>query len=100
VHWTIIFEQVESYKYLGANISHKNNIHNEIKLRIRAANRGYYAMSKMFTSKHLSRDTKKKLYIAYIHPIAMYGCETWSKTQDDENKLLTFERKIHRKIWA
>ncbi|XP_025425893.1 uncharacterized protein LOC112694589 [Sipha flava] len=30
----------------------------------------------------------------------MYGCETWSTTQGDENKLLTFERKILRKIYG
>jgi len=88
------FEQVENFKYLGANINHKNNMHNEIKSRISAANRGYQAMRKMFTSKLLSRDTKKKLYIAYLRPIVMYGYETWSTTQGDENKLLTFERKI------
>ncbi|CAI6356461.1 unnamed protein product [Macrosiphum euphorbiae] len=57
-------------------------------------------MRKMFTSKLLSRDTKKKLYIAYLHPIVMYGCETWSTTQGDENKPLTFERKILRKIYG
>ncbi|KAL4154352.1 hypothetical protein QTP88_000231 [Uroleucon formosanum] len=94
------FEQVENFKYLGANINHKNNMHNEIKSRISAANRGYHAMRKMFTSKLLSKDTKKKLYIAYLRPIVMYGCETWSTTQGDENKLLTFERKILRKIYG
>ncbi|XP_025412526.1 uncharacterized protein LOC112684995 [Sipha flava] len=57
-------------------------------------------MRKMFTSKLLFRETKKKLYIAYLRPIVMYGCETWSTTQDDENKLLTFERKILRKIYG
>ncbi|KAE9523132.1 hypothetical protein AGLY_016473 [Aphis glycines] len=75
-------------------------MHNEIKSRISAANRGYQAMTKMFTSKLLSRDTKKKLHIAYQHPIVMYGCETRSTTQDDENKLLTFERIILRKMYG
>jgi hypothetical protein len=51
----------------------------------------------MFTSKLLSRDTKKKLYIAYLCTIVMYGCEIWSTTQGDENKLLTFERKYLEK---
>ncbi|XP_050443868.1 uncharacterized protein LOC126847604 [Adelges cooleyi] len=57
-------------------------------------------MRKMFTSKLLSRDTKKKLYIAYLRPIVMYRCETWSTTQGGENNLLTFERKILRKIYG
>jgi hypothetical protein len=54
----------------------------------------------MFTSKLLSKDTMIKLYITYLHPIAMYGCETWSTTKGDENKLLTFERKVLRKIYG
>lgn len=28
----------------------------------------------------------------------MYACETWSTTQGDEEKLLTFERKVLQKI--
>jgi len=57
------FEQVENFKYLGANINHKNNIHDKIKSRISATSR-YYTMNNMFTSKLISRKTKKKLYIA------------------------------------
>lgn len=94
------FEQVENFKYLSTNINHRNKMHNEVKSKISVVNRGYHAMSKMFASKQLSRDTKKKLYISYLCPIVMYECETWSKTQGDENKLLTFERKILRKIYG
>jgi len=31
------FQQVENFKYLGANINQYNNMHNEIKIRISAA---------------------------------------------------------------
>jgi hypothetical protein len=75
-------------------------MHNDIKSRISAANQRYQAMRKMFTLKLLSRDTKKKIYIAYLRPNVMYGCETWSTAQGDENKLLTFDRKILRKIYG
>lgn len=75
------FEQVEDFKYLGTNINHKNNMHKEIKCRIRATNQGYHTMNKMFTSKLLLQYTKEKLYIAYLRPTVMYGCETRSTTQ-------------------
>ncbi|KAL4085250.1 hypothetical protein QTP88_027109 [Uroleucon formosanum] len=94
------FEQVEDFKYLGVNLNNKNDMHNEIRLRLNAANRGYYAMSKMFSSKLLSKETKMKLYISYLRPIVMYGCETWSTTKGDETKLLTFERKVLRKVYG
>lgn len=69
------FEQVENFKYLGANINHKNNMHIEIKSSIlpSAANRKYYAMNKMFTPKLLSRDTKKKT----IHCLLTHYCHVW-----------------------
>lgn len=31
--------------------------------------------------------------------VVVYECETWSTTQGDDNKLLTFERKILRKMF-
>lgn len=69
-------------------------MHNEMKLWMNVENRGFYAMSKMFSSKLLSRETKRKLYISYLRTIAMYGCETWSTTKGNELKLPTFERKV------
>lgn len=39
------FQQVADFKYL---INQQNNMHNEIKLRITASNKGYYALEKLF----------------------------------------------------
>jgi len=94
------YEQVDEFKYLGVNINSKNNMHNEIQLRIRNANKAYFAMSRMFSSRLLSKATKEKLYTSYLRPIVMYACETWSTTQGGEVKLLTFERKVLRKIYG
>jgi hypothetical protein len=55
-------------------------------------------MNKMLSSRLLSKGIKEKLYTSFLRPIVMYACETWSTTQGDEEKLLTFERKILRKI--
>jgi len=55
-------------------------------------------MNRIFSSRLLSEATKEKLYTSYLRPIVMYACEAWSITQGDEEKLLTFERKVLRKI--
>jgi len=94
------FEQVDKFKYLGVNINTKYNMHNEIQLTINNANKAYFAMNRMFSSRLLSKATKKKLYTSYLRPIVMYACETGSTTQGDEEKLLTFERKVLRKIYG
>jgi len=41
---------VKDVQYLGADVGHYNNTHNEIKLRISGANKGYYALGQSFKS--------------------------------------------------
>lgn len=48
------FKTIKYFKYHGTNISNTNNIHNEIKLRTLATNKGYFALKKLFKSKVLS----------------------------------------------
>jgi len=67
----LTFEQVGDFKYLGVNINEKNNMQNEIKMRINAANRCYFTMREMLSSKLLSRRTKERLYCAYMRHVCM-----------------------------
>lgn len=83
------FQTVTDFKYLGTNINNANNMHSDIKLRVAAANKGYFALEKLFKSRFLSIKSKSTLYSSYLRPV---GCETWSVTKGDEEKLLTFER--------
>ncbi|XP_025420516.1 uncharacterized protein LOC112690673 [Sipha flava] len=95
-----VFQQVTDFKYLGTNINNRNNMHNEIKLRIASGNKGYYAFAKLFKSKLLSRKSKEYLYSSFLRPVLTYGCETWSVTKEDEEKLNIFERKVLRRIYG
>lgn len=81
-------------------MNNRYDMHKEIRLKLNTANRGYYVMSKLFSFKIISRETMKKLYISYLLSIVMYGCETWSTTKGDETKVLTFERKVLRRIYG
>jgi len=94
------FQAVNDFKYLGTNINRNNNMPNKIKLRISAANKGFFALTKLFKSKLLSKRSKINLYLSYLRPGLAYGCETWSVTKGDEEKLLIFERKILRRIYG
>jgi len=46
-------EQVEDFKYLGVNINQRNNMYNEVKMRLSSANRGYHTMKSMLSSRIL-----------------------------------------------
>lgn len=86
-------------KYLGVNINCKNDMQNEDKLRINSANCANFSLNKLLNSRILSWATKEKMYLVYLRPIVTYAYETWSTNQRDE-KLLIFERKVLRKIYG
>jgi hypothetical protein len=59
-----LFEQVNSFKYLGTMVNTDNSIEEEIKERIAARNRIYHAHKTLF--KLISRNIKLQLYNTLI----------------------------------
>ena len=51
-------------------------------------------------SRALNRSSKLQLYRNLIRPAVTYGCETWTLTSRNEQKLRIFERKILKKIFG
>ena len=64
------------------------------------ANRIYFAAIIRFRNRLLSRATKIRLYKTLIRPVVTYGGETWTMTKKEEKAVLTFERKIFRRIYG
>jgi hypothetical protein len=48
----------------------------------------------------LSRNVKVKIYKTVILPVVLYGCETWSLTLREENRLRVFENRVLRRIFG
>jgi hypothetical protein len=48
----------------------------------------------------LSRKVKVKIYKTIILPVALYGCETWSLTLREDNRLRAFENRFLRRIFG
>jgi len=94
------FESVQSFKYLGSTVNHNKTIEEEIKGRLIAGNKAYYANQKMSQSKLLSRKAKFKQYWTLIRPVAVYACETLVLKENSVQQLMIFERKILRKIFG
>jgi len=93
-------ENVEEFTYLGTLITDTNDESKEIQRRINQTNKAYYSLLPVMKNKDVHRNTKIKLYQSMIKPVLMYGCEVWSISQEDEERLKTFERKILRKIYG
>lgn len=85
---------MDEFKYIGVNINTNEIMSNEIQLRIHFANKAYFVMNKMLSSRLLSKGTWEKLYTSFLCPIVWYAYETCHTTQGDERKLLIFEKKF------
>jgi len=70
-------EEVNYVKYLGTIVTKDNLIEEEIKERIAAGNRAFFANKKIFQSKLISKKYKIKLYKASIRSVAVHGSECW-----------------------
>ena len=93
------FEQVKEFNYQGSQLSQTNSTGNEIQARILSGNCCYCAYGKLMKSRALNRSSKLKIYRSIIRPIVTYGCEAWSLTNQDEQYLRIFERRILIKIF-
>lgn len=94
------FERVMEFKYLGSIVTDNNDIMPEIKQRLNAGNRSFFALKKLLRSKVITRKTKLRVYKTIIRPTVIYGSETWTLTQKQEKMLITWERKILRAIFG
>ena len=89
---------MEKFRYLG--VTNTNNIREEIKRRINMGNACYYSLEKILTSRLLSKKLKVKTFTTIILPVVLYGCETWSLTLREEQRLRVFENKVLGKIFG
>ena len=48
----------------------------------------------------LSKNLKIKIYRTIILPVVLYGCETWSLTLREEQRLRVFENRVLRRIFG
>jgi hypothetical protein len=96
----VTYEGVAEFIYLGTLISNDNSVQKEIRRRILAGNRTYFAAISLFRNRLLSRATKILLYKTLIRPAVTYGVEIWTMTKKEEQALLISEGKIFRRIYG
>ncbi|KAJ4438263.1 hypothetical protein ANN_14202 [Periplaneta americana] len=58
------------------------------------------AQASSFYLSLLSKNLKVRIYITVILSVVMYGCETWTLTLREEQRLRVFENKVLRKIFG
>jgi hypothetical protein len=92
------YEKVESFKYLGSVMTSLNDIETEIKSKLAVGNKCYHALGPIL-KRSIAQSIKIHLYKRVIRPAVTYGSETWTLTNKNEKMLMTWQRKILRKIY-
>jgi hypothetical protein len=93
-------ERVEEFKYLGTNLTNRNSIHEEIKSRLKSGNACYHSVQNVLSSGLLSKNKKSRVYRTVVLHVALYGCETWSLTLREEQRLRVFQNRVLRRIFG
>jgi len=86
-------EKVNKFRYLGAYVTSKHEVTEEIKIGLESGNECFYSVQKLLTSRLISRKLKLKIYRTVVLPLIIYGCKSWSTTSAEERKLRLFEKK-------
>ena len=96
-------EEVESFTYLGSNMSKDGGSEEDIQIRLGKARRVFAQLSPVWRSKQYRRETKLRIYQSCVVPVLLYGSECWRMTQRDSSNLASFHngslRKICRIYW-
>jgi hypothetical protein len=79
-------------------MSSANSIHEEIKSRLKSGNACYHSVQNLLSCRLLPKNTKIRVYRTIILPVVLYGCETWSLTLREEQRLRVFENRVLRRI--
>jgi hypothetical protein len=77
-----------------------NYIGVEIRSRVNAGNKCYYALGSVMKSKSISRQSTLKIYRTIIKPVAMYASETWVLKEKEIRTLSIWESNILREIYG
>ncbi|KAI4883820.1 hypothetical protein NFI96_002543 [Prochilodus magdalenae] len=91
-------EEVESFAYLGANVTKDGGGTADVKKRIALASAQMKRLSNIWQDRNISRKTKAFLFKSLVLSILLYGCETWKLTKGEEGKLDIFQTKCLRRI--
>ena len=89
-------EEVDSYVYLGQMVTKDHDQRQEMKRRIGQGWSAFCKLDNIMRDKNVPMRLKRKAFNECILPVMTYGCETWSLSNTQLEKLVTTQRKMER----
>ena len=94
-----VVEEVDSFSYLGAQVTKDGGDTLDIKKRTALAYASFNRLNKIWRARGINRKTKATLFKTLVLSVLLYGCETWKMTKGEEKKLDIFHTKCLRRIF-
>ena len=91
-------EVVDSYRYLGVNISKDGKMNEEVNNRIGDARKAAGALQKVWKKRKLSQEAKVGMYEAIVEPSLLYGSEAWVLNGHERKRMEAVEMNCLRSI--
>ena len=87
-----IIDNVKTFIYLGASIFYKDPLtgDNEVNQRIGSAECKFYQHTKKFLIYRINLNTRVKILNALVRSRLSYGCQTWTLSSEQKNRINSF----------
>ena len=93
-------EHVPSFIYLGSVVTPDARSSTDVSRRIAEASKAFGALLPVLSDRSLSLVSKRKLYVACVLSILLYGSECWTPLKADSRRLDAFHHRCIRTILA
>ncbi|VDO69335.1 unnamed protein product [Schistosoma margrebowiei] len=91
-------EDVKTFTYLGSIIDEQGGSDADVKARIGEARAEYLQLKNTWNSKHLSTNTKVRIFNTNVKTVLLYRAKTWRTTKAIIQKIPVFANSCLRKI--
>jgi len=91
-------ETVDSFKYLGSNITADGKCSEEVRNRGAMATSSLTNFSNIWQNSNISVKTKYRLLKTITRAVALYRCEAWTLEAALKKRINAFEMKCYRKL--
>ena len=93
-----VIEKVDRYKYLGQTVMMADHTREEVLIRIKAGWSCFGRYKDILCDSKLPMSLRRRMYNQCVIPTMTYGAETWTTTKYLEQKLITAQRAMERRM--
>ena len=91
--WQIEGEKVEvvtNFFFLGSRITGDSDCSHEIRRQLLLGRKAMTNLDSVLKSRHITLPTKVCIVKAMVFPVVMYGCESWTITKAEHQRIDAF----------